>query len=87
MSLITPAYLEARRTFLANRAAFPASELARHAGQWVAWSADGSRIAASALHPEELDAILKTNGDDAASCVFEGIPEDALIGEADGSGA
>jgi hypothetical protein len=86
MSVNMPAYLASRRTFLANRAAFPVEDLAKYAGQWVAWSPDGTRIAASALSPELLDGILEANGEDPALCVVEGIPDDdALIGEADGS--
>ena len=88
MPLDMPAYLETRRKFLANRAAFPAQELARYAGQWVAWSPDGTRIAASASGPEFLDAMLEANGEDPALCVVEGIPDgDALLGDADGSAA
>jgi hypothetical protein len=88
MSLDMPAYLETRRKFLANRAAFPIADLAKYAGLWVAWSPDGTRIAASAPSPELLDGILEANGEDPALCVVEGIPDDdALIGEADGSAA
>jgi hypothetical protein len=82
------AYLALRRKFLANRAAFPVADLAKYAGQWVAWSPDGTRIAACARSPELLDAILEANGEDPTLCVVEGIPDDdALIGEADGSAA
>jgi hypothetical protein len=88
MSLDMPAYLEMRRKFLANRAAFPVEDLAKYVGQWVAWSPDGTRIAANAPSPELLDGILEANGEDSAQCVVEGIPDDdALIGEADGSAA
>ena len=88
MSLDMPAYLAAIRQFLANRAAVPVEELAKYAGQWVAWSPDGTRIAASAPNPELLDGILEANGEDPALCVVEGIPDDAaLLGEADGSAA
>jgi hypothetical protein len=88
MSLDMPVYLALRRKFLANRAAFPVEELAKYAGQWVAWSPDGTRIAASAPSPELLDAILEANGDAPVLCVVEGIPDaDGLIGEADGSAA
>jgi len=88
MPLDMQAYLELRRKFLANRAAFSMVDLAKYAGQWVAWSPDGTRIAASALSPELLDGILAANGEDPALCVVEGIPDDdALIGEADGSAA
>jgi hypothetical protein len=80
------AYLETRRKFLANRAAFPIEALAKHAGHWVAWSPDGTRIAASAPSPDLLDSILEANGEDPALCVVEGIPDDdALIGEAHSS--
>jgi hypothetical protein len=87
MSLDVPAYLALRRQFLANRAAFPVEELAKFAGQWVAWSPDGTRIAASTRGPELLAAILEANGEDPSLCVVEGIPDAALIGEADGSAA
>lgn len=88
MPVDMPAYLKTRRQFLANRAAFPVEELVKCAGQWVAWSPDGTRVAASAPTPELLESILEANGEDPALCVVEGIPDDAaLIGEADGSGA
>ncbi len=74
MVLDMPAYLQRRRQFLANRAGFPVEELAKYAGQWVAWSPDGSRIAASAAGPELLDPILEAKGEDPALCVVEGIP-------------
>ena len=88
MRLDMPAYLEMRRKFLANRAAFPAEELAKYAGQWVAWRPDGSRIAASAAQPEMLDSLLEACGENPAECVIEGIPGDgALFDQADGSAA
>ncbi|GEM_PF-1962384 len=88
MPLDMPTYLETRRKFLANRAVFPGGELSKYAGQWVAWSPDGTRIAASADRPELLDGLLRAFGEDPASCVVEGIPgDDALLGEADGSAA
>ena len=88
MPIDMQSYLETRRKFLANRAAFPVEELARFAGQWVAWSPDGSRVAASAADPELLDGLLRTRGEDPTLCVIDGIPgDDALYGEADGSAA
>jgi hypothetical protein len=38
--------------FNINRNNFPLTELQKYAGQWVAWSADGTRIVAS--HPDPL---------------------------------
>jgi hypothetical protein len=70
-----PAYLERRRKFLANRGVFPAEELARYAGLWVAWSPDGTRVAASAEALETLEGLLRKAGEDPAECVFEGIPD------------
>jgi hypothetical protein len=88
MSLDRSAYSALRRQFLANRAAYPADDLAKYAGQWVAWSPDGARVAACAADPEDLDSLLVANGEDPALCVVEGIPgDDPLIGEADGSAA
>jgi hypothetical protein len=88
MSLDLPSYLESRRRFLANRAVFPVEELAKYAGQWVAWSPDGTHIAASAPSPDLLDGILEENGMNPILCVVEGIPDDdPLIGEANGSPA
>jgi hypothetical protein len=80
MALDMPAYLEMRRKFLANRAAFPVEDLAKYAGRWVAWSPDGTRVAASAPSPELLDGLLEANGEDPALCVVEGIPDDATLG-------
>jgi len=87
MSFDMPAYLAMRRKFLANRAVFPVNELAKHMGKWVAFSPDGSRIAASAEDPDLLDDLLRAAGEDPAQCVIEGIPDDAPPNAADGSAA
>lgn len=88
MSLDMPSYLERRRQFLANRALFPVEELAKYAGEWVAWSPDGRRVAANAPSPEMLDSLLRACGEDPACCVVEGIPGgDSLLAEADGGAA
>jgi hypothetical protein len=73
-------YLELRRRFLANRAAFPVEELVKHMGQWVAWSPDGSYVAASAKDPADLEGILLAKGLDPGLCVQEGIPDDDAFG-------
>ncbi len=43
------------KLFHANRAALPLAELARYAGQWVAWNSDGTRIIAASA--ESQDAV------------------------------
>jgi hypothetical protein len=73
--------LEDRRNFLLNGAEFPVSELAAHAGKWIAWSPDGSRIVAHADDPEVLDDLVRQAGEDPQRCIIEGIPEeDAVLG-------
>ncbi len=73
--------LECQRKFLERRAAFPAEQLARYAGRWIAWSADGSRIVADSEVPEDLDDRIHAAGEDPERCVVEGIPAtDAMLG-------
>jgi hypothetical protein len=82
MSFDMATYLEMRRKFLANRAAFPPEALVPYMGQWVAWSPDGSYVAASAKDPADLEAILLAKGLDPGWCILEGIPDDdVLLGE------
>ncbi len=71
------------KVFLENRAAFPLDELARYAGQWVAWSPDGQRIVASSAESE--DAVwdrVQELGYDLADCCLSYVsgPEDVLVG-------
>ncbi len=40
--------------YLKNRLQFPPDQLAKHIGEWVAWSPDGSRIVASSRNPRRL---------------------------------
>ncbi len=73
--------LECRRKFLERRAALPAEELARHAGRWIAWSPDGSRVVAETDAPEDLDDRVRAAGEDPERCVVEGIPAtDGMLG-------
>lgn len=72
--MITPEYR-------ANRARFPREELARHQGQWVAFSRDGACIVSSADSLERLERQLEAAGEDPRRLVLEGIPgpEDEML--------
>ena len=73
--------LEDLRKFLDNRARLAPGALERYAGQWIAWSPDGTRIVAHAEDPEVLDDLILQADQDPARCIVEGIPkEDALLG-------
>lgn len=57
-----------------NRRTIPWENLACHAGQWVAFRADGTRVVASGNTIEELDANLRAAGIDAGEVGWERIP-------------
>jgi hypothetical protein len=64
------------REFRENRSAFPAAELLKYGGQWVAFSSDGGRIAASAADFAELDTRLVAIGEDPEQVALEYIDSD-----------
>jgi hypothetical protein len=66
-------------TYTANRARFPLAELEKHAGQWVAFSADGQRILDSCPGLDQLRARLVRNGTDPEAVVFERVPAESMI--------
>lgn len=69
------------REYLKNRVAFPLDELAKHRGEWVAWSPDGTRLVATSRDPDALDDLIRAAGEDPMNCHIEGIPEaDCVIG-------
>jgi hypothetical protein len=74
-------YLEKQRISLANRTKFPVDELAKYAGEWIAWSPDGAQIVAHAADPQALDDLIRSAGEDPEECLVEGIPvDDSVIG-------
>jgi hypothetical protein len=42
--------------YVLNRGKLPREELARYAGQWLAWNLDGTRILA---HGSDLDTVIE----------------------------
>jgi hypothetical protein len=60
-----------------NRSAFPAAELVKYRGQWVAFSGDGRRVVAGAPDLVELDALLVRMGEDPEQVALEFIDADA----------
>ncbi len=68
--------------FLKNRQQFPAHELARYAGKYVAWSPDGTSILASDDDELHLDHVLKAAGHDPADILvsFVPFPDEVILG-------
>ena len=67
--------------YLKNRVAFPLDELAKHRGEWVAWSPDGTRLIATSRTPDALDDLILAAGENPEDCPIEGIPEtDSVVG-------
>jgi DNA-binding transcriptional MocR family regulator len=72
--------------YLKNRAAFPLEELAKHRGEWVAWSPDGTRLVATSRDPDALDDLIRAAGEDPENCLITGIPDsDSVLGGLDAS--
>ena len=69
------------RLYLKNRVAFPLVELAKHRGEWVAFSPDGTRLVASSPDPNALDGMIRAAGENPEDCPIEGIPDsDCVLG-------
>ena len=67
-----------------NRARFPHAELAKHRGQWVAFSPDGRRIIAGSDDLAALDALVTTAGEDPEQVGLERIEfDDSYLGGAE----
>jgi hypothetical protein len=70
--------------YLKNRGAFPLDELAKHRGEWVAWSPDGTRLVAVSRDPDTIDDLVRAAGENPEDCVVEGIPDsDCVLGGLD----
>jgi hypothetical protein len=65
--------------FLKNRRAFSAEELAKYAGEYVAWSPDGTAILASDDDPIRLLTTVKSLGHDPAETVIASVPPADLV--------
>ncbi len=67
--------------YLKNRVAFPLAELAKHRGEWVAWSPDGTRLVATSRDLDALDDLVRAAGENPEECVVGGLPEaDSVLG-------
>jgi hypothetical protein len=73
---------------ITNRNQFSRDELMRHAGKYVAWSPDGTRILASAEELAQVAATVKGLGFDSAEVVLGFVPatDAAFLGGATLSG-
>ncbi len=77
LSMNMQEYLRNRHAFHA----FPLDELAKHRGEWVAWSPDGRRLVATSHDPIALDDPVRAAGENPENCLVEGILDsDCVIG-------
>ncbi len=75
-----------RQQYRNNRVTFPRTELTKYRGQWVAFSADGHDILASAEALECLEEQLAALGADPQEVVLEYVPgpeDDISLGGAE----
>jgi hypothetical protein len=70
--------MDARR-FNENRGRFPPQELARYAGQYVAWRPDGTSIIASSAEERDIDQAVRAAGFDPSEVVVSFVPSDDVI--------
>jgi len=61
------------KTYRQNRARFPASDLKRYDGQWVAFSTDGCRIVASGESVGQVSERVSAAREDLQDVVLERI--------------
>jgi hypothetical protein len=68
--------------FQKNRQNFPVSELARYAGQFVAWSPDGTRILACNEDELKLAEAIRAAGHNSAEVLIAFVPaeDEVLLG-------
>ncbi len=68
--------MERTRIFMQNRYAYPPEKLfEEHAGQWIAWSADGTHVvAASSESDEAVYDLVVAAGINPAEVVFDYVP-------------
>jgi len=68
-------------TYEINRVRFPADELKKYDGQWVAFSRDGTCVLAGAATLTDLEELLVKEGKDPQQVAFERIEfEDGWLG-------
>jgi hypothetical protein len=70
------------KQFRLNQSRVPLKELAKHNGEYVAWSADGTRILAGDADPQQLETALRAAGFDPGDLLvtFVSVPEEVSWG-------
>ena len=70
-----------------NRSRFPAEELEKYAGRYVAWSPDGTRIVAAADRLTELAPAVAASEFEPKDCVLSYVPgpDELILGGAPGT--
>ena len=55
--------------------------MAKHRGEWVAWSPDDTRLVAGSRDPEALDGLIQAVGEGLEECSIKEIPDcDSVLG-------
>jgi hypothetical protein len=65
---------QALQAYAKNRARFPAEELVKYAGLWVAWKPDATQVLVSAPDRKALCRLVAEAGEDPHVCVVERAP-------------
>jgi hypothetical protein len=78
-STVPPGWINAK-LFNENYARFPSEEILRHAGEYIAWNKDATRILASAKTMDELEAKIEVIGINWGETVAEFIDPPEITG-------
>lgn len=71
MSHFQPDY--ALQAYAANRPRFPAEELLKYSGQWIAWNPEVTKVVASAGSRREIRRLVGELNQDPQRCMIEQI--------------
>lgn len=68
-----------RRVYVENRRKFTLEEINRYAGQWVAWSVDGSKVVAHHEDLKEAARLVQEAGLTWEDVIYDRIPPEGEV--------